>query len=154
MKSFYIILIGIMVLFGISSYALGQDRGLGVGILIGEPTGFSVKGWVNSTNAIDAGIAWSFERETSFHVHADYLWHSFDVFKTSERIPLYYGIGGRIKTGKHADARFGVRVVVGIGYIFRDAPFDLFFEAAPIVDVAPTTELQGNIGLGARFFFR
>ncbi|MBI1806448.1 MAG: hypothetical protein HYR76_05295 [Ignavibacteria bacterium] len=134
--------------------SFSQDRGFGIGILIGEPTGVSVKGWLNATNAIDAGVAWSFVRETSFHIHGDYLWHSFDVFKSSEKIPLYYGIGGRIKTGRHQDTRLGLRVVVGVGYIFRNAPVDLFFEVAPIVDLAPSTELQGNVGLGARFFFQ
>jgi hypothetical protein len=130
-----------------------QDRGFGAGIILGEPTGFSFKGWVSSGNAIDGALAWSFTRDGSFHVHADYLWHSFKVFQTEERIPLYYGIGGRIKTEHHDNARVGVRVVVGIGYLFRDAPVDVFMEIAPIVDLAPSTDLEANAGLGARFWF-
>ncbi len=141
-------------LFVFITSSLSQDHGFGIGIIIGEPTGISMKGWLSGTTAIDGGLAWSFVRNGSFHIHADYLWHSFDVFHTEERVPLYYGIGGRIKTEHQEDARLGVRVVVGVGYLFRDAPVDLFLEIAPIVDLAPSTELEVNAGFGARFWFK
>ncbi len=150
----YVYHLALLVLLALAcTAASAQPRGFGVGIILGEPTGFSFKGWTSETNAIDGGLAWSFAHETSFHVHADYLWHAFHVFKTTETIPVYYGIGGRIKTGRSEDARVGVRVVVGIEYIFRNAPVDLFFEVAPIVDFAPSTDLDGNAGIGARFYF-
>ena len=131
-----------------------QLRGFGLGVIVGEPTGISVKDWLTGKTAIDGAIAWSFERETSFHIHADYLIHAFDEFDSTENVPLYYGIGGRLKTSNGGDARLGVRGVIGIGYLFREAPIDLFFEIAPILDVAPRTELSVNGGFGARYFFR
>jgi hypothetical protein len=145
-------LIAIFVFATNISYSEG--KGFGLGIIIGEPTGISMKGWLSSTTAIDAGVAWSFANETSLHIHADYLLHSFNVFETSETIPLYYGIGGRIKVGDHDKSRVGVRMVVGLSYIFKKAPIDLFMEVAPILDLAPETKLQGNAGIGARFYFR
>ncbi|OLD60811.1 MAG: hypothetical protein AUI33_15170 [Ignavibacteria bacterium 13_1_40CM_2_61_4] len=145
--------LAVLLLIG-GARLLSQDRGFGLGIIIGEPTGISFKGWLNERNAIDGGLAWSFTRNGSFHAHADYLWHSFHVFQTQERIPLYFGIGARIKTGRYDDAQFGVRVPVGVGYLFKDAPVDLFFEIAPIVDLAPKTELEANAGLGVRIWFR
>ncbi|MBI4549134.1 MAG: hypothetical protein HY707_14215 [Ignavibacteriae bacterium] len=143
----------IVCLLLVTTSSLSQDRGFGIGVIVGEPTGISMKGWLSSTSALDVGLAWSFAKETSFHIHGDYLLHSFNVFKTQERIPLYYGIGGRIKTGRREDDRVGLRMVVGIGYIFRDAPVDLFVEVAPILDLAPSTDFRMNAGLGARFFF-
>jgi len=142
----------LMLVFHLFSFA--QERGFGAGVLIGEPTGVSLKGWLSRTTALDAGVAWSFVKETSFHIHADYLIHSFNIFRTSEDIPLYYGIGGRIKTGRHEDTRVGLRMVLGIAYLFRKAPFDIFMEAAPILDLVPETTLRANAGIGARFFFR
>ena len=130
-----IVVLGFLI--AIQSISWSQDHGVGAGILIGEPTGISFKGWLSPTTAMDAGLAWSFHRETSFHVHADYLIHAFDVFHTRERIPIYYGIGGRIKTSRHEDASLGVRVVVGADYMFRDAPVDIFLEVAPVLDLAP-----------------
>jgi hypothetical protein len=132
-----------------------QDRGFGLGLIIGEPTGISMKGWLNHTNAIDGAVAWSFApKETSFHLHADYLWHSYNIFHTSEDIALYYGVGARFKAAHNNDARFGPRITVGLDYLPKSAPIDVFFEFAPIVDFAPSTELEMNAGLGARFFFK
>ena len=155
MKRTTLLFATLLVLLLVSFRASGQEKGFGAGIIIGEPTGFSLKGWLSETNALDAGIAWSFASPSSFHLHADYLWHSFHVFKTTETIPLYYGVGGRIKTGDgHDDTRVGVRVVVGLDYIFRNAPVDIFIEVAPILDFAPKTELNGNGGIGVRLWFR
>ena len=154
MKGFLLAGCMIVCLMTHSPPALCQDRGFGLGIILGEPTGISMKGWLTPKTAIDAGVAWSFVKETSFHVHADYLIHAFHVFETEENVPLYYGVGGRVKTGRNEDAHLGFRMVVGIGYIFRDAPVDLFIEAAPILDIAPKTDLFMNAGLGARFFFK
>ncbi len=138
-----------------SSGAYAQQSGFGAGIILGEPTGLSFKGWTSGTNAIDAGIAWSFRNPSSFHFHADYLWHNFSVFKTTETIPLYYGIGGRVKIGKDGeDTRFGVRAVIGVDYIFKSAPVDIFLELAPVVDLVPGTDLTANGGLGVRFWFK
>ena len=153
MRFHVIVLVAGSLLLALPSVSRGQDRSVGLGIIIGEPTGFSFKGWLDSKSAIDIGLAWSFVREGSFHLHADYLFHSFHVFETTETVPLYFGIGGRVKTGKNADARVGVRGVIGIGYFFKDAPVDLFLEVAPILDLTPETELQVNAGFGARFFF-
>lgn len=152
MKLYQILIIIFFSIFtSINSFS--QDHRFGAGIMIGEPTGINVKGWLTKNTALDIGLAWSFVRETSFHIHADYLMHSFDVFETTENIPLYYGIGGRIKIGDHDKSRLGFRMVGGINYIFRGAPFDLFLEIAPILDLVPKTELTANGGFGARFFF-
>ena len=147
--------ISILILLALcASSTFAQRSGTGLGVIVGEPTGISLKHWLSSTTAFDAAVAWSFARESSFHIHADYLIHSFDEFDTKESVPLYYGIGGRLKTSEHGDTRLGVRGVIGIAYLFREAPIDLFFEVAPILDVAPTTELSFNGGFGARYYFR
>lgn len=147
MKKFFII---ILVLF--SLYAYSQDKGLGVGVIIGEPTGISLKKWLNTVNAIDAGFSWTLYKP-SLHLHVDYLWHSYNVFDTKERIPIYYGIGGRIKFGNKNDARLGVRGVLGIDFFLKKTPLDIFIEIAPIFDLVPSTSISGNGGLGVRYFF-
>lgn len=136
-----------------ASFSYTQDRGLGVGAMLGEPTGVSLKAWTNANNAIDAGLAWSYYKSPSLHLHADYLWHSFDVIKTNERIPIYYGVGGRLKFGKKDDSNLGVRGVFGVGYFLKSAPVDFFIEIAPILDLIPGTGFSMNGGIGARYFF-
>jgi len=129
-----------------------QNRGAGLGLIIGEPTGFSFKYWLSSTTAVDAALAWSFVDNGAFHIHADYILHSFDLIRVPEgKMPFYYGIGGRIKTSD--DARLGVRVPLGLAYLFQKAPVDIFLEVVPILDLTPKTDFRINAALGARYFF-
>lgn len=129
-----------------------QHRGIGLGIIVGEPTGISFKYWTSSTTAFDAALAWSFIDEGAFHIHADYLLHSFYLITVPEgKLPFYYGIGGRLKTS--GDTRFGVRVPVGLDYLFQTTPIDIFLEVVPILDLTPKTDFKINAALGARYFF-
>ena len=137
--------------------ALGQTRGTGFGIIIGEPTGISAKHFLTRDTALDVGVAWSLVKDSHFHLHADYLFHNFSIlareFDVSEgELPLYYGIGGRVRFDD--DARGGLRLVAGVSYHFEDAPLDVFLEIAPIMDLVPKTELDINVGFGIRFWFR
>ncbi|MBP1654509.1 MAG: hypothetical protein H6Q28_1065, partial [Bacteroidetes bacterium] len=43
-----------------SSSLLAQDRGFGIGVMAGSPTGLNGKLWVSAENAVDVGLAWSF----------------------------------------------------------------------------------------------
>ena len=69
-------------------------------------------------------------------------------------MPFYYGIGGRLKFQSKKDNRFGIRIPLGAAYHFPKAPLDIFFEIAPIIDFVPETDLDFNIGIGARFYFK
>ena len=124
-----------------------------VGIILGEPTGFSTKFWTTWNTAIDFGLAWSFGNDGHVHIHGDYLFHNFDFFEIDEGdLPVYFGIGGRVRL-EDDDSRIGLRLSVGIEYILESAPVSFFFELAPIVDFAPETEGNFNGGLGVRYIF-
>jgi hypothetical protein len=130
----------------------GQSAGFGAGIMVGEPTGISLKSWLSRTNAWDAGIAWGFEKQGALHLHADYLWHNFDLIKIDKgRLPLYYGIGARFLFAD--DTHFGIRGVIGLNYLFADIPLDLFLELVPIFDLVPGTGIGFNGAFGIRYFF-
>ena len=136
----------------ISFSAFAQNNKVGLGIIIGEPTGVSLKYWTSSTTAFDAALAWSFVDEGAFHIHADYIIHNFNLIRISDgKLPFYYGIGGRIKTANKS--QIGVRVPLGLAYMFNTAPIDIFLEIVPILDLAPKTDFKINAALGARYFF-
>ena len=141
------------------------EEGLGLGVILGEPTGISAKLWVHPSQAIDAAAAWSFTENHSFQFHADYLFHAFDVLKVDPalgRLPLYWGVGGRVKLQNHDyhqgrnndDELLGVRFPVGMSLLFAKMPMDLFAEIVPILDVVPDTDFALNGAIGARFYFR
>ncbi|HXE97588.1 MAG TPA: DUF3996 domain-containing protein [Dongiaceae bacterium] len=163
MKAGVAAIVMVMMLMIVSG-ARAED-GLGVGIIAGEPTGISVKKWLSRDTAIDAAAAWSFSENDSFQLHADYLIHNFGVLKTAGidgRLPLYFGIGGRLKLQNNGnnnrrndhDALLGVRIPFGIAYMFAKAPVDIFAEIVPILDLVPATDLDINGAIGVRFYFR
>lgn len=153
MNRFAILLLITISTLAVCLPARSQTKVFGMGVIVGEPTGLSLKGWLSKRTAWDAGVAWSFSKGTSLHLHADYLIHSFSEIEDQPRMPVYYGIGGRIKTSSKEDGRIGVRGVIGLEYLFRELPMDVFVEFAPILDLAPATELGMNAGLGMRYFF-
>ncbi len=127
-----------------------QNSGKGIGVIVGEPTGISLKFWQTSTTAIAGGLAWSFGVNSRFHFHGDYLLHNKNLLKEPNFV-FYYGPGLRLRMGD--EDRFGVRGVLGINYFFQTAPLDMFLEIVPILDLLPGTYLSFNAGIGLRYFF-
>ena len=150
MKKF--IFITIYLLVSISGFTFSQDKKIGAGIILGEPTGFSFKYWLTQSTALDAGLAWSFVDENAFQIQADYLIHNFSLIKVSSgKLPFYFGIGGRLKFAN--DVSLGVRVPLGLAYIFSDEPIDIFLEIVPILDLVPKTDFTIGAAIGGRYFF-
>lgn len=134
--------------------ASAQASGFGLGVIVGEPTGISAKKWLNQETALDFAAAWSFEGENSFSLHADYLFHNFWVFKVEERrLPVYIGVGGRLKFRDRKDDKLGARFPLGINYHLRNLPVDFFLEVVPILELIPSTDFVLNAAIGARYFF-
>lgn len=130
--------------------ASDHTKKFGVGIMLGEPSGVTVKNWFNHRSAFDIGAAWSLTgRNEALHLHADYLLHSW--FPENNGLAFYYGIGGRVIFSDNPTV--GVRIPFGLTYVFDSAPFDLFVEAAPIIDIAPDVEFAGNGAVGIRYYF-
>jgi hypothetical protein len=158
------LLIFIFIIVTTATYTQAKE-GLGVGIILGEPTGLTLKKWIDDRYAIDAAAAWSFSENDSFQLHADYLAHNFSFLKPVNikkgRLPVYFGIGGRVKLKKENESKgrndddtlVGIRVPLGISYLFSDAPVDIFGEIVPLLDIVPDTEFDLNAAIGARFYF-
>lgn len=158
------LLIGIALIVP-GMYAVAQPRipGFGFGLILGEPTGLTLKGNLGGNNAWDLAIGTSWFGNLT--VQGDYLWAA-DVFSSS-KAGLYFGLGGVIGIGQgrgvivkgkkgewyysesdHPSA-FGVRGVAGLNAMPFQAPVEFFFELAPVVGLTPSTGLgwQGAIGL-------
>jgi len=148
----------VFLLAASSANARTQDD-FGIGVIIGEPTGLSLKYWLDEERAIDGAAAWSYSENDSFQLHGDYLIHNYEWLEARE-MPVYYGIGARLKfkdsdgRGRNEnDAILGIRVPLGITYLFDEAPLDMFFELVPVLDIAPDVDLDLNAALGLRYYF-
>ena len=151
MKKLFPIIVLILLFFSINSY--GQDSGFGIGVMIGEPTGLSAKYWLNDINAVDFGLAYSFVRKHSaVSLHADYLYHAFDIIKSNYQIPIYYGFGARLRLVSDDDNALGARGVIGVAWLSDKSPFDVFLEVVPVFNLFPSTSLNLDAAIGARFY--
>ena len=128
---------------------------LGAGIIIGEPIGPTVKYWLNDTVALDAAAGWSTHDHTDFYLHSDVLLHKFDIIPVSSgRLPFYIGAGGLLRfRNDHRDNQVGIRIPIGVSYIFDNAPIDVFAEIGPALDVAPSVQGEVTGGVGIRYWF-
>jgi hypothetical protein len=154
-----------ILLFLLAAGTSAQERRFGLGVILGEPTGVSAKLWVSPLTAFDFGLGWSvggdrisdynggYNGGSRVHFHMDYLWHWFEAIHSTERFPLYTGIGGRINTGAGYDNSGAVRGVLGIEWLPHNAPIDVFLELVPSLEVVPSTGFGIDAALGARFYF-
>ena len=159
-------LLGLALMLSIMLKA--QSSGFGAGIIVGEPTGISLKGWISSDRAIAGGLAWSLRGASYISVHADYLFHNMNLIKLNKgRLPLYFGPGVRLRSwtgdqywdhGRWNDydggrARLGVRFPVGLDYLPENSPVDVFLEIAPALDLFPSTSFDIGAAIGVRYWF-
>jgi hypothetical protein len=127
-----------------------QRAGLfGAGVILGDPTGATVKYWLDDTRAFDAGIG--FSGDATFY--ADFLWHSFDLLPQPEqgKLGAYVGAGPRLETERRT--AFGIRTVGGVNYWLGGRPIELFLEAGPVFRLDPDRGTDVDAGLGVRFYF-
>ena len=128
------------------------DRGFGVGVILGQPSGLSLKLWNGPETALDAAVAWHFAGYLA--MHADYLIHNFDIIEIDGgRLPLYFGLGVAASAW-NGGFGMGVRVPLGMAYIFDNAPIDVFLEVVPGIAVVPGFGFGVDGGLGVRYWFK
>ncbi len=87
------------------------------------------------------------------HFHADYLFHNFDLIRATERFPIYYGPGISFNYLDYDYMQVGVRGQLGIAWMPRRAPMDLFLEIAPTLYIFPGPYPDVNASIGARYYF-
>jgi len=129
------------------------DRGLGIGVEFGYETGLSLKTWLDRTNALQFDGTWSLGY--GFGVGASYLIHNFDIITGVEgvKIPLYFGIKGWASLWDNAVA-VGIQVPLGIDFIFKEAPIDVFVELDPGIVVVPGIYQGFGGGVGIRYWLK
>lgn len=165
MKNYFVFATALMFLVILTKPILAQDKGFGLGIILGEPSGLSAKLWTSKMNAFDFGLGvslggdriahkYDYDETGRIHFHMDYLWHSFNAISSTERFPLYYGLGGRFNSGGGYDGSIGIRGVFGIAWLPRSTPLDIFLELVPVFQVTPLTGLGIDSGIGIRYFFK
>lgn len=160
MKNKLIVLIAV-VGFSVSALAGAygpKEKKFGAGIVLGDPTGFTLKGYVAPKLAIDGFVSWSFVEE-AFVLIGDVIYEFAEIPVETRKItlPFYAGAGAKIgvdQGGKNNNRTVaGLRIPVGIAVQFVQYPIEIFLEVAPGMEVAPSTAVDVTGGLGGRYYF-
>ncbi len=137
-----------VTLFNITTEA----KSIGLGIIVGEPTGISAKVWLGKRSAICGALGWSFEGRKNMDIQSDYILHSFNLIPIEKgELPIYYGIGGRAIINDNY--KIALHIPLGIEYLFYNAPLDIFLEISPLMDLYPKTKFNITGSIGIRFLF-
>ena len=141
-----------------------EGKTFGFGIVLGEPTGVTLKFWTQRSNAFVLDIGASYFG--SPRIGLDYLWH-FDAFNSSQ-VKLYAGPGVVIGIGqgngfwykeKHgfyyragSEIGLGARGVFGVNFVPRSSPLEMFFELAAMVGITPVSGSAFDAAIGIRYY--
>ncbi len=130
-------------------------REFGLGLVVGEPTGITGEKWLSHRTSVDFGAAWSMDGHDSMDLVADHLWYDHDALDDDpRRFALHYGLGGRLRIEEDGADRIGPRFPLGVTYFADGGRVGIFLQVAPVLDLAPDTDLDVQAGLGARYFWR
>jgi hypothetical protein len=141
----------LLVLCGLAS----AEPRVGVGLVVGDPTGLSLGLRGNAWTGAQAGAGVDGRR---FDAHADYL-QTVTVLEPAKRfkVPLYVGVGAGVTTAEKgvfgSPAAVTVRVPVGASVLFDRAPVEIFAQAVPTIRVLPGTAFGLDLGVGGRYYF-
>jgi hypothetical protein len=159
-------LILISLAFIFSYNVIAQDSGIGIGVILGDPTGFSAKFWMNEKSAVDAALGFEFNGYIS--LHADFLYHhwSFDI--AQDKMLVFFGGGPAIGIGGWHYAywddgvwrdgpyfNLGIRAPGGVAWHFHQMPLECFVEVAPRINIIHHYRSFFTVdgGVGARWYF-
>jgi len=130
------------------------DQGLGV--MLGNPTGFSYKIFLDERLALDAAFG---VNQNELDAHASLLFHDFNLLRRSPSfasltanadVPVYIGIGPRVLF--EDDHELGIRLPVGFSIFPHRSPWEVFAEVAPVIRLTPESGGDFDFAIGVRYY--
>jgi hypothetical protein len=132
------------VLFLGSAASPSPPDNVGVGLILFEPSGLSVKAWLRGSTAIAGGLGWSAGESHYLHLHVDFIFTSIRL--ASDRnldLDFTLGAGGKLIFRDYDNAWF--RFPLGIDFLLKQSPLNFFFEVVPSFNFSKL-KLFGAIG--------
>ncbi|MCX7994956.1 MAG: hypothetical protein N3A65_04180 [candidate division WOR-3 bacterium] len=154
----------LLLIVCINNLLFGEKFGLG--IIIGSPTGFSLKFIMTRNSAFAGNIGWSLGDNPRLHITGDYQFLFPTVLRWTDdmsgeqreikNLTPYIGIGGRFKFRENEttnDTELNIGLRIGGGAEYTISRFGIFLEIYPVVNFLPSTDFDVEGGLGARIYF-
>jgi hypothetical protein len=140
------------------SHARGARRGgTGLGVSLGDPTGVNFKTFTGSNVAVDATLGLGFIGGNHLAFNLGMVWHN----RLANSADWYYGLGGKLglydedrDDGKDRDRlRVGARAPLGVAFMLRSVPLDLFAEVAAGLWIIDSVDFDLDGAIGVRYWF-
>jgi len=137
-----------------TEWLIAQDKGIGVGVVLGDPTGITSKMWLDGRSALSVTAGYDFRSVGgTIHLNLDYFYHPWIVALDQGNILVYLGPG--VGLGLHSKIGLTLRAPAGITYHFESYPLETFLEIIPALEITGPVGTGGWLGsyLGARWYF-
>lgn len=137
----------------------------GLGVILGEPTGVTLKYDANANTAYDAGLSFRFDRYLMLYGDWHYKFAgAFGNRNFLNQLTPYVGAGAVVLFANDRDYRYfrddwdddfalGIRIPVGIEWRTPKVPLGVFAEVVPGMAIIPGTDGFVQGGVGVRYFF-
>ena len=155
--------------------AYGDGLTIGIGGLVGEPIGFSMKWLIADGHALQGVIGFDLWYRDGFLTAVDWVWHPLIIVSPSA-LDLSFHVGAGLFLGAWYDrywdrgcrwdpatrryydcndnqVGFGGHFPVGLDLLFKSVPIELSFEFAPGLWFYPFVGFFAFGGVHVRYFF-
>lgn len=161
----YRFVLALICILGISAHA--DEKKLGLGFVIGDPTALSLRHNLTSEKAYDVQLA--FPPGHYMLAYGDYLFQFHGILGSGNKfvdgLTPYVGVGALLATGTRHDhdkdgyfqerddhLALAARIPFGIEWVWDKAPIGIGVELAPGIVVVPATNGFVNAGITLRYY--
>jgi len=136
-----------------SGTARAEGGPLGIGLVVGEPTGVTGMYRFSEAAALDVSLGIDVFDDDGFYVHGVVDFFFPDLLRGgSVGLRPYIGVGGFLADAND-DLALGARAPFGLSLDFAAAPFQVYGELALDLLIVPDVDLDLGGAVGFRYFF-
>lgn len=143
----------------IANISKAQNYQTALGVRIGVDNGITFKQFINQKNAVE-GIVTFYK---GINATALYEWQRNNDFNV-DGLSWYYGVGGHMgfwnknkspfnEEGDGVKPVVGIDGIIGLEYLFKDAPISVGIDTRPIVNLIGDDGLWFQAGINVRYVF-
>lgn len=149
---------GIFALMGLLLANGAQAKSVGVGAVLGSPTGFSVNLFLNQAQTVHTIAAWDLDDdEEDLLLASHYTWRRNDF--AEKALGWFYGAGARLQLldDNHRDNRerddFELGPSATTGLFYELNPVEFFLKGNLTVNIVEETDAEADLMVGAHYNF-
>lgn len=139
---------------------------LGLGAVIGAPTGLSANYFLSPSRTIHTTLAYDFHGDNDLQLASHYTWRRNTLNIENVRFGWFYGIGARLAFHDHdhhhhnhhdheedEHINLGPSGTLGIFHEFKEIPLEVFLKGNLTANIIEDTGVDGDLMLGLHYNF-